>query len=209
VACRRMRGAAVLRALAALTAGCARARAAVPSPDPAGFFIALHEGLFARQGLHEQGQQLADTSRAAAERATKAVPPPPGLTPDIAALISLDSYPAGRAGAVRIHRAAGVMRQSRGAPGSTSRRCYRGIHDGHAPAFPDWAARRRLLGKGSFMGTVWGRSRRVPALLEKGEFHAYDMELRASSSFIRHDSGEEKLCVWPGPESVLAYPARS
>jgi hypothetical protein len=26
---------------------------------------------------------------------------------------------------------------------------------------------------------------------------------------IRHDSGEEELCVWPGPESVLAYPARS
>jgi hypothetical protein len=111
VACRRMRSAAVPRALAALTAGCAGARAAVPSPDPAGFFIALHEGLFARQALHEQDQQLADTSRAAAERPMDAVPPPPGLTPVIAALISLDSYPAGRAGAVRIHRAAGVMRQ--------------------------------------------------------------------------------------------------
>ena len=115
---------------------------AVPSPDPAGFFIALHEGLFARQGLHGQGQQLADTSRAAVEQAMEALPPP-GLAPDIAALISLDSYPAGRAGAVRIHRAAGVMRQFPGAPGSTSRRCYRGIHDGHALAFPDCAARRR------------------------------------------------------------------
>ena len=65
MACRRMRGAAVLCALAALTAGCARARAAVPaaadlrdltvavvpSLDSAGFFITLHEGLFARQGL--------------------------------------------------------------------------------------------------------------------------------------------------------------
>jgi hypothetical protein len=149
VACRRMRSAAVPRALAALTAGCARVRAAVPSPDPAGFFIALHEDLFARYGLHEQDQQLADTSRAAAERATEAPlplppppPPPPGLTPDIAALISLDSYPAGRAGTVRIHRAAGVMRQSRGAPGSTSRRCDRGIHDGRALAFPDCAAHR-------------------------------------------------------------------
>ena len=109
MACRRMRGAAVLRALAALTAGCARGTAAVPAaaelrdltvvvvplPDPAGFFIARREGLFARQGLDGQGQQLADTSRAAAGRAMEALPPP-GLTPDIAALIWLDSYPAGR-----------------------------------------------------------------------------------------------------------------
>jgi hypothetical protein len=97
VACRRMRSAAVPRALAALTAGCAGARAAVPSLDSAGF--ALHEGLFARQGLHQQDQQLADISRAAAERAMEApLLPPPGLTPDIAALIWLDSYPSGRAG---------------------------------------------------------------------------------------------------------------
>jgi ABC-type nitrate/sulfonate/bicarbonate transport system substrate-binding protein len=61
-----MRGAAVLCAPAAFTAGCARARAAVPaaadlrdlavavvpSLDSAGLFITLHEGLFARQGLH-------------------------------------------------------------------------------------------------------------------------------------------------------------
>ena len=88
---------------------------AVVSPDPAGFFIALHEGLFARQGLHEQGQQFADTSRPAAEQAMEAVPPPRGLTPDTAALISPDSYPAGPAGAVRIQRAADVMRQFPGA----------------------------------------------------------------------------------------------
>ena len=112
MACRRMRGAAVLCALAAVTAGCASGMAAVPavpelrdlnvaavpSPDPAGFFIALHEGLFARQGLHEQGQQLADTNRAAVEQATEALPPP-GLTPALAALISPDSYPVGRTGA--------------------------------------------------------------------------------------------------------------
>ena len=42
--------------------------------------------------------------------------PPPGLAPDIAALISLDSYADGRAGAVRIHRAAGEMRQFRCSP---------------------------------------------------------------------------------------------
>ena len=63
--------------------------AVVPSPDSAGFFIALREGLFARQGLHGQGQQLAGTSRAAAGQAMEA-PPPPGLAPDIAALISPD-----------------------------------------------------------------------------------------------------------------------
>jgi ABC-type nitrate/sulfonate/bicarbonate transport system substrate-binding protein len=113
--CRRMRGAAVLCALAALAAGCARDTAAVPaapglkdlnvavvpSLDSAGFFIALHEGLFARQGL---------------ERAMEALPPPPGLTPDIAALIAPDSYPVGPAGAVRIQRVADVMRQFPGAP---------------------------------------------------------------------------------------------
>ena len=155
MACRRMRGAAVLCALAALTAGCARGTAAVPavpelrdlnvaavpSPDPAGFFIALHEGLFARQGLHEQGQQLADTSRAAVEQATEALPPP-GLTPDIAALISPDSYPVGRAGAVRIHRAADVMRQFPGASRFNVTSMLPGIHDGRALAFPDCAARR-------------------------------------------------------------------
>ena len=111
MACRRMRGAAVSCALAALTAGCTRGTGAVPaapelrdlnvavvpSPDSAGFFIVLHEGLFARQGLHGQGQQLAGTSRAAAGQATGALPAPPGLIPDIAALISPDSYPAGPA----------------------------------------------------------------------------------------------------------------
>jgi hypothetical protein len=163
VTCRRMRDAAVLRALAALTTSCARVPAAVlaeaerrdltvamvPSPDPAGFFTALHEGLY------QQGQKVAGTSRAAGEQAMGTLPPP-GLAPDMAALISLDSYPAGRTGAVRIRRAAGVRQQFRGAPGSTSRRCYRGIHDGHALAFPDCGARRRLLGKGGVMGTVWG-----------------------------------------------------
>jgi hypothetical protein len=138
VACRRMRSAAGPRTLAALAGGCAKARAAVPSLDPAGFFIALREGLYARQGLHRRGQQLADTSRSAAERATEA-PPPSGPIRDIAALISLDSYPAG---VVRIHRAAGVMRQFPGAAGSTSCRRYRGIYDGRALEFPDCAARR-------------------------------------------------------------------
>ncbi len=38
--------------------------------------------------------------------------------------------------------------------------------------------------------------------LQKGEFHAYDMELRTSSLFTRHDSeAKEELCAWPGPET--------
>ena len=170
MACRRMRGAAVSCALAALTAGCTRGTGAVPaapelrdlnvavvpSPDSAGFFIVLHEGLFARQGLHGQGQQLAGTSRAAAGQATGALPAPPGLIPDIAALISPDSYPAGPAGAVRIQRAADVMRQFPGASRFNVTSMLSGIHDGHALAFPYCAARRRSLGKGGFMGTVWG-----------------------------------------------------
>ena len=89
--------------------------AVVPSPDSAGFYIALHEGLFARQGRDEQGQQLADTSRAAAGQAMEA-PPPPGQTPDIAALISPAELSGWPAGAVRIQRAAGVMRQFPGEP---------------------------------------------------------------------------------------------
>jgi hypothetical protein len=152
VACRPMRSAAVPRALAALTAGCARARAAMPSLDPAGFFIALREGLFARQGLHEQGRQPADIDRAAAGRATGTLPPQPGLAPAMAALIWLDSYPAG---AVRIHRAAGVMRQFPEPTGSTSRRRCRvsmTVTLWHFPIVRDAGA----LGKGSFMGTVWG-----------------------------------------------------
>ena len=64
------------------------------SLDSAGFFIAMHEALFARQGLYGKGQQLADTSRAASKRPMEA---PPGLTPDIAVLIWLDSYPTGPA----------------------------------------------------------------------------------------------------------------
>ena len=141
MACRRMRGAAVPRAIAALAAGRSSAAAAVPaapelrdltvavvpSPDPAGFFTVLHEGLFARQ--------LAGTSRAAAERAMEALPPPPGLTVYTAAMISLDSYPAGPAGAVRIQRVTDVTRQLLRPPGLPSRRCFRGTRDGAALAF--------------------------------------------------------------------------
>ena len=48
--------------------------------------------LAAFRAAFEQGQQLADTNRIAVERAMEALPPPLGLTPDIAALISPDSY---------------------------------------------------------------------------------------------------------------------
>ncbi len=127
----------------------------MPSLNSAGFFIALREGLFARQTLHAQGQQLADSSRAAVGQAMEALPPP-GLTPDIAVLISLDSYPAGPAVAVGIQRVADVMRQFPGASRVNVTSMLSGIHDGHALAFPDCAASRGSLGKGGFMGTVWG-----------------------------------------------------
>ncbi len=88
MACRRMRGAAVLCALAVLTASCARGSAAAPA------------------------------------------------APELRDLISPDSYPVGPVDVVRIQRVADVMQQFLGAPRSASRRCYRDIHDGLAPAFP-------------------------------------------------------------------------
>lgn len=72
--------------------------------------------LAAFRAAFEQGQQLADTNRTAVERAMEALPPPLRLTPDIAALISPDSYPVGPVDAVRIQRVADVMQQFLGAP---------------------------------------------------------------------------------------------
>ena len=125
--------------------------AVVPSLDPAGFFTALHEGLFARQGLHEQSQQLADISRAAIE----ALPPPLGLAQDIAALISLDSYQVGLVDAVRIQRVADVMRQFLGAP--PVQRHVDAI--GVSMTVTLWrfliVLRARALEKGDLMRTTW------------------------------------------------------
>jgi len=64
----------------------------------------------------EQGQETADTSRSAVERAMESLPAPFGLTPVQAAVIALDSYPVGRVDTVRLQRVADVMHQFLGAP---------------------------------------------------------------------------------------------
>jgi NitT/TauT family transport system substrate-binding protein len=64
----------------------------------------------------EQGQRLADVSRAAAERAMVDMPAPFGVSAETAAVMALDSYPvsAGPPGSVdkvRLQRVVDVMRQ--------------------------------------------------------------------------------------------------
>ena len=63
----------------------------------------------------EQGQRIADTSRAAAERAMVDMPAPFGVSAETAALMALDSYPVstgppGRVDKVRLQRVIDVMR---------------------------------------------------------------------------------------------------
>ena len=72
--------------------------------------------LAAFRAAFEQGQQIADTSRAAVERAMKSLPAPFGLTPVQAAVIALDTYPYGPVDTVRLQRVADVMHQFIGAP---------------------------------------------------------------------------------------------
>jgi NitT/TauT family transport system substrate-binding protein len=59
----------------------------------------------------EQGQQIADTDRAAAEQATAAFKATDGVTPQIAAVVTFESYPLGTVDAVRLQRVASDMRQ--------------------------------------------------------------------------------------------------
>jgi NitT/TauT family transport system substrate-binding protein len=64
----------------------------------------------------EQGQQIADTNRAAVEQAMEALPKPLGLSQETAAVMALDSYPfsAGAVGVVnqaRLQRVVDVMQQ--------------------------------------------------------------------------------------------------
>ena len=64
----------------------------------------------------EQGQRLADVSRAAAERAMVDMPAPFGVSAETAALMALDSYPVstgppGSVDKVRLQRVVDVMRQ--------------------------------------------------------------------------------------------------
>jgi NitT/TauT family transport system substrate-binding protein len=66
---------------------------------------------------YEQGQQLADSSRRNVELAMEKLPPPLGVTPEVAAVMALDLYPFGPVDQVRIQRVANVMRQFLGDPG--------------------------------------------------------------------------------------------
>jgi NitT/TauT family transport system substrate-binding protein len=69
----------------------------------------------------EQGQQLADISRAAVEQAMVNIPAPFGVSAKTAAVMALDSYPvsagpAGRVDVVRLKRVVDVMRRFLGFP---------------------------------------------------------------------------------------------
>ncbi len=72
--------------------------------------------LAAFRAAFEQGQQIADTNRAAVEQAMEALPSPLGLTKVQAAVMVLDSYPVGAVDVTRLQRVADVMRQFSGFP---------------------------------------------------------------------------------------------
>jgi NitT/TauT family transport system substrate-binding protein len=72
--------------------------------------------LAAFRRAYEQGQQMADSSRAVVERAMEMLPPPLGVSPEVAAVMALDSYPFGSVDLVRIQRVADVMTQFLGGP---------------------------------------------------------------------------------------------
>jgi NitT/TauT family transport system substrate-binding protein len=59
----------------------------------------------------EQGQEIADTNRGAAEQATAAFKATDGVSPQIAAVITFESYPLGAVDSVRLQRVADDMRQ--------------------------------------------------------------------------------------------------
>lgn len=59
----------------------------------------------------QQGQTIADTNRHAVETAMEDLPSPLAVSPVIAAMMALDSYPVGAVNAVRIQRVANVMNQ--------------------------------------------------------------------------------------------------
>jgi NitT/TauT family transport system substrate-binding protein len=80
-------------------------------------WAALHpQVLAAFRAAFEQGQQIADTDRAAVEQAMEALPAPLGLSKITAAVMTLDSYPVGPVDTVRVQRVADVMRQFLGFP---------------------------------------------------------------------------------------------
>jgi len=67
--------------------------------------------LAAFRAAFEQGQAIADVSRADVEKAMEALPAPVGISPETAAMVTLDSYPVGPVDVVRVQRVADVMRQ--------------------------------------------------------------------------------------------------
>jgi NitT/TauT family transport system substrate-binding protein len=72
--------------------------------------------LAAFRAAFEQGQEIADTDRAAVDQAMETLPTPLGVSRVTAAVMALDSYPTGPVDAVRIQRVADVMRQFLGFP---------------------------------------------------------------------------------------------
>lgn len=67
--------------------------------------------LAAFQRALEQGQEIADTNRSAAERAMEAYRSTDGVDPQIAAVMTFESYPLGGVDSVRLQRVADVMQQ--------------------------------------------------------------------------------------------------
>jgi NitT/TauT family transport system substrate-binding protein len=72
--------------------------------------------LAAFRAAFEQGQEIADTNRAAVEQAMEALPKPLAVSRITAAVMALDEYPVGPVDTVRIQRVADVMRQFLGFP---------------------------------------------------------------------------------------------
>ena len=72
--------------------------------------------LAAFRAAFEQGQEIADTNRAAVEQAMESLPSPLGVSRSTAAVMALDRYPVGPVDTVRIQRVADVMRQFLGFP---------------------------------------------------------------------------------------------
>ncbi len=72
--------------------------------------------LAAFRAAFEQGQEIADTNRAAVEQAMEALPKGLAVSRVTAAVMALDNYPVGPVDTVRIQRVADVMRQFLGFP---------------------------------------------------------------------------------------------
>jgi NitT/TauT family transport system substrate-binding protein len=72
--------------------------------------------LAAFRAAFEQGQEIADTNRAAVDQAMESLPAPLGVSAVTAAVMVLDSYPTGPVDVVRVQRVADVMRQFLGFP---------------------------------------------------------------------------------------------